>query len=56
VDLRAAHAEVAQEITEGWARVLAARDIRVIERAVKRGEVLSLEMAASGGCAIELRP
>jgi alpha-glucosidase len=32
------------------------RDLRVIERAVKRGEVLSLEMAASGGCAIELRP
>jgi alpha-glucosidase len=32
------------------------RDLRVIERAVKSGEVLSLEMAPSGGCAIELRP
>lgn len=32
------------------------RDVRIEERRVKRGEVLALDLAASGGCAAILRP
>jgi alpha-glucosidase len=33
-----------------------ARDLRVMDQPVKQGQILTLEMAPSGGCAVELTP
>lgn len=32
------------------------RDVRAMDQPVKRGQILTLEMAGSGGCAVELTP